>query len=90
MKIAFTIFVQGSPAFSIAFKMGSSKAKAEQNYTRHPFLMPVQDVIGFHNTNSDIGLTVFKTTEAQMTHGSNKLEGEDAIQWYSIFFKANQ
>ena len=66
--------------------MGLSKARAEQNFTRHLFLMPVEDVFGIHNTNSDAGLTVFKTSEAQKTYGPNKLEGEDVIKWYSIFF----
>lgn len=67
--------------------MVSSKAKAKQEYPRHPFLMSIQDVFSHHRTNGDTGLTALKAKEAQQTYGTNKLEGEGAIQWYSVLLK---
>lgn len=71
----------------MAFVTGSSKAKAGHEYPQHSFLMPVEDLFRAHSTSSDTGLTALKANEAQQTCGPTKLEGEGAIQWYSVLLK---
>ena len=68
--------------------MGSSTKKlTEQVYSRHPFLLPFEDIQEQLGTNTETGLSVFKVQESQRKHGPNKLEGEGGVQWYSILLK---
>ena len=65
----------------------SSKASKKQEYSRHPFLLPVDSLIDQLSTNFETGLSPVKAQEGQRNYGPNKLEGEGGVQWYSVLLK---
>lgn len=68
--------------------MGASTKKTmNQEYPRHPFLLPVQEVHRHLGTNKDTGLTKLQAQEALRKYGPNKLKGEGAVQWYTVLVK---
>ena len=65
----------------------SSKNTTSQEYWRHPFLLPVEELFKYFETSIETGLSVLKAQEAQRNYGPNKLNGEGAVQWYSVLLK---
>ncbi len=68
--------------------MGASTGKPTgQLYPRHPFLLPIRDLLQQLGTNKETGLSRLEAEQSQRQYGPNKLEGEGAVQWYSILAK---
>ena len=67
--------------------MPSSKAFKKQVHASHPFSLPVEFILNQLSTNQDTGLSSIKAQESQREYGPNKLEGEGAVQWYSVLIK---
>ena len=65
----------------------STKKPTRQHYPRHPFLLPVDQILEQLGTNTETGLSRLKVQQSQHDYGPNKLKGEGAIQWYSILAK---
>jgi Na+-exporting ATPase len=61
--------------------------REEQNFTKQPFLLSVDEVTIYLNTKRDSGLRKSQAQEYIQKYGENKLDGEGAIKWYSIFLK---
>ena len=68
--------------------MGNSiKRTMAQEYERHPFLLPAQELYRHLGTNKDTGLSKVKAQETLQHYGPNRLKGEGAVQWYSVLIK---
>lgn len=67
---------------------GSKKASTErQDYTKHPFLLSIDETTGALQTDIETGLSAVRVQEAQRKYGPNKLEGEGGVKWYSLLLK---
>jgi P-type Na+/K+ transporter len=66
--------------------MGKPK-KEEQNYTKQPFLLSVDEVIDHLQTRTDSGLSSAQAKQCINKYGENKLEGDGGVAWYSILGK---
>ncbi|KAK5100960.1 potassium/sodium eff [Exophiala xenobiotica] len=64
-----------------------NQGKEEQNYSRQPFLLAVNDVLQYLQTNTESGLTSAKVQEYAQKYGENKLEGDGGVAWYKILSK---
>ena len=64
-----------------------TKKPSRQLYPRHPFLLPLDEIVEQLGTNLDTGLSRLKAQQSQHDYGPNKLKGEGAIKWYSILVK---
>ncbi|KAJ9651295.1 potassium/sodium eff [Neophaeococcomyces mojaviensis] len=58
-----------------------------QNYSRQPFLLPVEALVQHLATNTTTGLTSSKVQEYSQRYGENKLEGDGGVAWYKILSK---
>ena len=65
----------------------STKTPIRQLYPRHPFLLPLDEIVEQLGTNVDTGLSRLKAQQSQHDYGPNKIKGEGAIKWYSILIK---
>ncbi|KAL8825634.1 MAG: hypothetical protein Q9170_007715, partial [Blastenia crenularia] len=65
----------------------SSTGYTSQEYPKHPFTLPSEDVLNHLQTNDQTGLDLLKAQEAQRKYGPNKLEGEGGVQWYNVLLK---
>ena len=61
--------------------------KEDQNYSKQPFLLSVDEVIDHLQTSTDSGLSSTQATQYTEKYGENKLEGEGGVPWYSILGK---
>ena len=68
--------------------MGKKISSIEaQNYTKQPFLLSVDEVVQYLETNQDAGLSSARVQQNRQKYGENKLEGEGAVKWYSLLAK---
>ncbi|EXJ56842.1 hypothetical protein A1O7_07186 [Cladophialophora yegresii CBS 114405] len=67
--------------------MGKKNARAEQSYSKHPFLLTPDEISGHLETNIDSGLSRAQVQRYQEKYGPNRLEGDGGISWYSILGK---
>ena len=68
--------------------MGTAPKKPTgQLYPRHPFLLPLDQILQQLGTDTDTGLSKLKAQQSQRDYGPNKLKGEGAVSWYSILAK---
>ncbi|PGH27306.1 potassium/sodium efflux P-type ATPase, fungal-type [Polytolypa hystricis UAMH7299] len=69
--------------------MGRSKKDVvtQQEYTPHPFLQSVDDVVQFLGTNLETGLSDAKVQEHEAHYGPNRLTGEGVVKWYALLTK---
>lgn len=63
------------------------ETRADQNYTKQPFLLSVDEIIRDIETNLDSGLTNSQVQQYQEKYGPNRLEGDGGVSWYSILGK---
>lgn len=63
------------------------ETRADQNYTKQPFLLSVDEIIREIETNLDSGLTNSQVQQYQEKYGPNRLEGDGGVSWYSILGK---
>jgi Na+-exporting ATPase len=63
------------------------QAREEQNYTKQPFLLTVEELTTHLNTRTESGLSKLQAQQNIEKYGENKLDGEGAIKWYSILLK---
>ena len=66
--------------------MGKS-VREEQNYSRQPFLLPINDIVNHLQTNIDSGLSSAQVKQYQDRYGANKLDGDGGIPWYALLMK---
>ena len=66
--------------------MGNPKFN-QQEYSRHPFLLPLTEIYQHLGTNNETGLSKLQAQQSQQKYGPNKLEGEGGVQWYSVLLK---
>lgn len=66
--------------------MGKDK-KEEQNYSKQPFLLSVEEILNELGTKTDSGLSSAKVSENSQKYGENHLEGDGGVSWYSILGK---
>lgn len=64
-----------------------NKGKEEQNYSRQPFLLSVDEITKYLQTDLTTGLTSAKVQDYAQRYGENKLEGDGGIAWYKILTK---
>lgn len=57
------------------------------DFERHPFLLPVQDVVRVLGSDLDRGLTSAQVSQLQEKYPPNELDVGGAIPWYKIFLK---
>ena len=62
-------------------------AREEQNYSKQPFLLPVDDVYQHLQTSIDSGLSDSQVKQYQEKYGPNKLDGDGGIPWYALLMK---
>ena len=62
-------------------------ARQEQDFTKHPFLLSVNEVVSHLNTTKESGLSKSQAQQYVQKYGENKLEGEAETRWYSILLK---
>lgn len=67
--------------------MGKQGGRAEQNYTKQPFLLSVDEIADHLQTNIDSGLSNAQVQQYQEKYGPNKLVGDGGVSWYSILGK---
>ena len=67
--------------------MGKESARAEQNYTKQPFLLSADEIISHLETNVETGLSSAQVQQYQEKYGPNRLEGDGGVSWYSILGK---
>lgn len=67
--------------------MGKKGERAEQNYPKHPFLLPTDEIVTHLETNLDLGLTSAQVQQYQTKYGPNRLEGDGGVAWYAILGK---
>lgn len=63
------------------------QTREEQNYTRQPFLLPVDDILKQLETNIETGLTSAQVKQYQERYGVNKLDGDGGVPWYALLMK---
>ncbi|KAI0011556.1 potassium/sodium eff [Xylariaceae sp. FL0662B] len=56
-------------------------------YERHPFLLPVKDVVHALETDVDKGLSSVQVAQRQAQYPPNELDVGGAIPWYKIFLR---
>ena len=61
--------------------------REEQNYSKQPFLLPVDDILQHLETNIDSGLSSAQVKQYQEKWGANKLDGDGGIPWYALLMK---
>ncbi len=66
--------------------MGKAK-KEEQNYSKQPFLLSVDEIANHIQTRTDSGLFSAQAKQYQEKYGENHLEGDGGVAWYSILGK---
>jgi P-type Na+/K+ transporter len=66
--------------------MGKTK-REEQNYSKQPFLLSVDEIINHLQTTTDSGLSSAQTKQYLEKYGENHLDGSGGIPWYSILGK---
>ena len=59
----------------------------DQNYTKQPFLLSVEEVLDHHKTKLDSGLSSSQVKDFQTRYGENKLSGDGGVSWYAILGK---
>ena len=67
--------------------MGKKEGRAEQAYSKHPFLLTADEIINHLETRIDSGLSTAQAQQFQEKYGPNRLEGDGAVSWYSILGK---
>ena len=77
----------------MAVKSTASKFKEDHlvemsaQYSKHPFLLTVQDVVDTLNTDMDKGLSSVQVAQLRQQYPPNELDIGGAIPWYTIFIK---
>lgn len=61
--------------------------REEQNYSKQPFLLPVNDITQYLQTNTDSGLSESQAKQYQEKYGANKLDTDGGIPWYALLMK---
>jgi P-type Na+/K+ transporter len=61
--------------------------KGGQNYPQQPFLLSVDEVEDFIQTNIESGLSSSQASQYTEKYGENKLEGDGGVSWYAILGK---
>ena len=57
------------------------------NYPEQPFLLSVDELVHYLQTNQDAGLSNARVQQYREKYGENKLKGEGAVKWYSLLIK---
>ncbi|TPX26497.1 Na+ ATPase [Coccidioides immitis] len=66
----------------------SNDGSAKQEYERHPFLLPVDILVQYLQTNLETGLTGDARIQGlQQKYGPNRLLGEGGVKWYTLLGK---
>lgn len=60
---------------------------AEQNYSKQPFLLGVDDILQHHETSIDGGLSSTQVKSHQEKYGENKLDSDGGVPWYALLMK---
>lgn len=61
--------------------------RSDQNYTKQPFLLSVDEIKYEIETNLESGLSSSQVQQYQEKYGPNRLEGDGGVSWYSILGK---
>lgn len=64
-----------------------NKGKEEQNYSRQPFLLSIDEITTHLQTDTNTGLTSSRVQDYSQKYGENKLEGDGGVAWYKILTK---
>ncbi len=67
--------------------MGKDGGRAEQNYSKQPFLLTTDEIFNHLQTNGESGLTSTQVRQYQENYGPNRLEGDGGVSWYAILGK---
>jgi hypothetical protein len=78
--------VHWGAALELQPNMGQ-QIKEEQNYAKQPFLLPVQDIVQYLQTDVEFGLSSAQVKQYQDKYGANKLDGDGGIPWYALLMK---
>lgn len=61
--------------------------RADQNYTKQPFLLSVDEIVNEAETSLEAGLNSTQVQQKQQKYGANNLQGDGGVSWYSILGK---
>ena len=61
--------------------------KEEQNYSKQPFLLSVDEITDHLQTKTDSGLSASQAKQYEDKYGENRLESDGGIAWYAILGK---
>jgi P-type Na+/K+ transporter len=61
--------------------------RSEQNYSKQPFLLEVEQLVKELQTNLETGLSASQVRQYQEKYGGNKLDGDGGIPWYALLMK---
>lgn len=56
-------------------------------FPRHPFLLPVDDVVATLNTDTEKGLSSAQVAELSQKYPKNELDIGGGVVWYTIFIR---
>ena len=71
----------------LTFPTMGKATRAEQNYTKQPFLLSVDEIKNETETNLESGLSASQVQQYQEKYGPNRLEGDGGVSWYTILGK---
>jgi Na+-exporting ATPase len=61
--------------------------KSGPTYTRHPFLLTIDEVKQCLDTNPETGLSKAAAQSRVEQYGENTLSGEGGVSWYTVLGK---
>ena len=67
--------------------MGTQKGISAQQYGKHPFREPVEEIKTVLGTDTESGLSRARISELQKQYGENKLAGQGGVKWYAVLLK---
>jgi magnesium-transporting ATPase (P-type) len=56
-------------------------------YSKHPFLLPVEQLKQELRTNLDTGLNAAEVQSLHKRYGPNRLSDDEGVKWYRLLFK---
>lgn len=57
------------------------------HFPKHPFLLPVENVVATLNTNTEKGLSSGQVAELSQKYPKNELDVGGGVVWYTIFVR---
>lgn len=66
---------------------GPASSESAPSYSKHPFILPIDQLTRELETDLDTGLSVAKARSLQKKYGTNRLNDDEGVKWYRLLFK---